>query len=157
MTNLVLFFLRFVKKHIAVMTGLFFAILSFVYGSEYFIEEKRGVIRIIAPIIGLVSGAAVGGVFGWLLGGIGIAAMGGAIGLSAPFVAILGAIGFSVFLGGIGASVALFRVMRNPSNFYVNWVGLLALLLASIVLFWAIKVATSWLIKKLRTSRVNSN
>lgn len=141
-------------QHLGLVVGLCFAAVLIILGSEQFIEEKSFTARLVSPVIGLFGGMAVGGVAGWLIGGIGIAAMGGAIGLSAPFVAMIGAIGFGVVGAFGGTSVALYRVLRNPSGYQINWFGIILLIVAASVCLIVIKNAIDWFLRRRAVSNI---
>ena len=93
---------------------------------EVAVEQRRWGLAALGSSLG---GALLGGAAGWSVGGIGIAAMGGAVGLPALAVAALGALLAGSFLG----TATVLAVLTSPGRYVVSWPVLGGLLVASSV------------------------
>ena len=118
---------------IGLLVGL--AIFSFFFGDfvrtkNWFTDDLLG---FLAPTaLGSATGALLGGFAGWTVGGIGIAAMGTAVGLSLLPVIAVGAL-VGVLAGGFfGSGVTLFKVLTDPGGYVIDYAGLSALLVACV-------------------------
>ena len=109
---------------IFVFTLMFFALLS-----GYAIEEKSILSRIWLGGASFFLGAAAGGLLGFLVGGIGIVAMGTGIGVPALAVSAIGALMGGVFFGAVGTGIGGY--LSDPSRYEVNKLMLLGLLVVS--------------------------
>ncbi|MBR9839913.1 MAG: hypothetical protein GYB50_18735 [Rhodobacteraceae bacterium] len=131
----------------AVLAG-FLALLFVFVVAGFFIEEKSLVARLIAPAAGFVGGAAVGGGVAATIGGIGIVAMGTGVGLPAMAV-----IGVGTLLGGLiggvgGFTFELVQFARNPAAFDVDVLGLIAVALVALGLFFLLRMAIGRMVRR---------
>lgn len=137
-------FAKFISIAIQRLPGivsLFLTLLFFLFVSGYSVEEKSTLDKLFATGTGFFGGMVGGGIIGWLVGGFGVVAMGTGVGVGAlGAIAVGGAIG-AIFGGLTGASFSFVQMLQNPSDFHVNWIGLPITLLASICLFFILRLA----------------
>jgi hypothetical protein len=128
-------------RHLPSVISLFLTFLFFLSVSGYFIEEKSALDKLFAPGVGFFAGMLGGGVLGWLIGGVGVVAMGTGVGVG-PLGAIIigGAVG-AIFGGLTGASFSFLQMLRNPGDFDVNWLGISLVLLVSLGVFFSLRLA----------------
>ncbi|HRK43159.1 MAG TPA: hypothetical protein PLH11_08970 [Gemmobacter sp.] len=112
------------KILIFLFTLMFFALLS-----GYAIEEKSILSRMWIGGVSFFVGVATGGLLGFLVGGIGIVAMGTGIGIPALAVSGIGALIGGVFFGAVGTGIGAY--LSDPSRYEVNKLMLLGLLVVS--------------------------
>lgn len=109
---------------------LVLTLLIFAYLAPLGVEQKGFWTRSWLTVTGMIgSGALAGGVAGWLIGGIGIAALGSAVGIPALAVAAVGGLVGGAVFGGVGSGLML--ILQNPDHFTYNFTLLAVLLLAS--------------------------
>ncbi|NDV52123.1 hypothetical protein [Salipiger sp. PrR003] len=132
------FLIRAIPYLPSVLAG-FLALLFVFAAAGYFIQEKSYLVRLLAPAIGFFGGAAIGGGLAATVGGIGVAAMGTAVGLPALAVIGVGAL-VGGLLGGVsGFSFELVSFLMNPSAFNVDTIGLIGVVIVALVLFLVIR------------------
>lgn len=137
-----------------VMGGLI-AFIMFLWGFEFVAEHQTWTDRTVSHlrhagdgllrggVLGLVGGGAFGAALTYIIGGVGIAAMGtafAAVGL--PVIAAGAAAG--AFLGGfVGGGVVFWRFVSAPSEFVINFPKLLLLMAACALTYAAVWFAAS--------------
>ncbi|WP_417605580.1 hypothetical protein [Primorskyibacter flagellatus] len=129
------------SRHLPGVISLFFTFLLFLSVSGYFIEEKSALDKLFATGTGFFAGMVGGGVLGWVIGGFGVVAMGTGVGVGALGAIAIGATVGALFGGLTGASFSFVQMLRNPSDFDVNWLGLVLALLVSAIVFFCFKLA----------------
>lgn len=132
-------FLVFCASRLPEVLALFFALLFFLVVSNYFITEKGFFAKLLPTGIGFVAGLVGGGVLGWIVGGIGVVAMGTGIGIGAIGAVFVGAVAGAVLGGLSGASFSFVQMIRNPSDFDVQWLGILLVFFASSAVFFGVR------------------
>ncbi|MCA0906069.1 hypothetical protein LCM27_06625 [Ruegeria marisrubri] len=139
--------LSFAARHLPDLLSAFCAIIFFLVVSGYFISEKGAFEKLFATGAGFFGGMVGGGILGWIVGGFGVVAMGTGVGVGAVGAIILGGI-FGAVLGGLtGATFSFVQMIRNPSDYNVNWLALLLVLFGATIVFLALR----WLFKKMPT------
>ncbi|WP_371055134.1 hypothetical protein [Rhodosalinus sp. K401] len=136
-------------RHLPDVLALFISILFFLIVSGYFITEKGLFQKLFATGAGFLGGLVGGGIIGWIVGGIGVAAMGTAVGIGAIGALVIGGITGAVFGMLMGASLSFVQMLRNPSDFDVNWLALAFVLLGAAIVFLAVRWVTNWIIHKM--------
>jgi hypothetical protein len=132
-------------RHLPDLFSLFLAILFFLVGSDFFITEKSMLSKLYATGTGFAAGMVGGGILGWIVGGVGIVAMGTGIGVgSLGIVLVGGAVG--AVLGTLtGASFSFFQMLSNPGDFNLNLPGLALVLIGSAIVFFGVR----WLLRRM--------
>jgi len=128
------------SRYLPALFSLFLAILFFLVVSGYFIAERGIIAKLFATGAGFFSGMIGGGLLGWVVGGFGVVAMGTGVGVGALGAILIGAAMGAVFGGLTGASFSFVQMLRKPSDYDVNWLALLVVLLGSVVVFFAIRL-----------------
>lgn len=131
--------------------SLFIAIGLFLFVSNYFITEKSFGQKLFPTALGFGGGMLGGGILGWVVGGFGIVAMGTGVGFGAVGAVAIGIVAGAVFGGLTGASFSFLMLLKNPSNFNVEWGGILAVAILTSAIFFALR----WLIKKIPSFQVS--
>jgi len=132
-------FLAFCANRLPEVLALFFALIFFLMVSNYFITEKGFFAKLLPTGIGFLAGLVGGGVLGWIVGGIGVVAMGAGIGIGAIGAIFVGAIAGAVLGGLSGASFSFVKLMLSPSDFDVQWLGILLVFFASAGAFFGLR------------------
>lgn len=135
----------FTGRYLPEFLSLFCAIVFFLVVSGYFIAEKGALEKLYATGAGFFGGMVGGGVLGWLVGGFGVVAMGTGVGVGALGAVVLGGIVGAVLGGLTGATFSFVQMIRNPSDYNVNWLALAVVLAGATIVFYL----TRWLLRKL--------
>ncbi|MCA0945867.1 hypothetical protein LCM08_13185 [Salipiger pacificus] len=140
--------LRWSGRHLPAVFAAFLSVLFVFLVAGLFIEEKSLLSRLVAPAAGFVGGAVIGGGLAATVGGIGVVAMGTGIGIPALAVAGLGAMVGGLLGGAGGFSFELISLMRNPSSFDVQYLGLFGVFIAAIALFFLLRSGLRFLLHR---------
>lgn len=124
-TNIALF----TRCNLTTFSIILLTTLLFSAFSSFAIEEKSGLSRLWIGLTSLFVGVSAGGLLGFIVGGVGVAAMGTAVGIPAAAMAGLGALFGGVVFGSIGTGIGAY--LSNPARFEVNQWMLAAILFAS--------------------------
>lgn len=135
-------------RHLPDILALFVSILFFLVVSGYFITEKGTVEKLFATGAGFVGGMVGGGILGWIVGGIGVAAMGTAVGIGAVGAVVVGGIAGAILGTLTGASFSFVQMLRNPSDFNVNWLALLLVLIGAALVFLVVRWLVRWMVHR---------
>ena len=136
-------------RHFPDIMALFVAILFFLVFSGYFITEKGFLDKLFATGVGFVGGLVGGGILGWIVGGIGVAAMGTAVGIGAVGAVLIGGIAGAILGTLTGASFSFLQMLRSPSDFNVDWPALALVSIGSVIVFFGLRWSVKWLVKRL--------
>jgi hypothetical protein len=146
---------KFLEKLLAIagrnfpdILAFFVAILFFLLVSGYFITEKGTIEKLFATGAGFVGGMVGGGILGWIVGGIGVVAMGTGIGIGAVGAVVVGGIAGAILGTLTGASFSFVQMLRNPSDFNVNWFALLFVLIGAALVFFLARWLVRWLVHR---------
>lgn len=138
--------LAFAGRHLADVLALFMAFLFFFLVSGFFITEKGIFEKLFAPGVGFFGGLLSGGIIGWIVGGIGVAAMGTAVGVGAFGAVLIGGIAGAALGALTGASFSFVQMVRNPSDFDVNWIALLLVFFGAAIVFFLVRWTVQWMV-----------
>lgn len=123
---------------------MFLAMGVFFVLSGFFITEKSLVEKLMAPAVGFFGGIVGGGVLGWIVGGVGIAAMGTAVGIGTLGAVLIGGIVGAV-IGGLGGTALSFaQFVLNPSAYNANLPAIVMLAVGTAILYFPLR----WIFRK---------
>lgn len=131
MQKLVTAIAQLTRRNVTTFSIIILTILFFSTFSSFAIEEKSGLSRLWIGLTSLFVGVSAGGLLGFIVGGVGVAAMGTAVGIPAAAMAGLGALFGGVVFGSIGTGIGAY--LSNPARFEVNQWMLATILLASML------------------------
>lgn len=137
--------LNFSGRYLPSLLSLLCAIFFFLLVSGYFIAEKGAFEKLYASGAGFFGGMVGGGILGWIVGGFGVVAMGTGVGVSALGAIVLGGVLGAVLGGLTGATFSFVQMIRNPSDYNVNWLALVLVSVGAIIVFFVIR----WLLRKM--------
>ncbi|MBP7241552.1 hypothetical protein [Amaricoccus sp.] len=123
------------------------ALLVFLWGFDHVIESKSWIEKTWEAarrgfVGGLVGGTFLGGFTTYVIGGIGLAAMGTAVGLGGWIMICAGA-GFGAIFGSmLGSGLGFFDWWQNPGAYSINFGRLPILILVSLIFYGTVFYAT---------------
>lgn len=136
-------------RHLPDIIALFVAIVFFLVASGNFITEKGFLDKLFATGVGFVGGLVGGGILGWIVGGIGVAAMGTAVGIGAVGAVLIGGIAGAILGTLTGASFSFLQMLRSPSDFNVDWLALALVSIGAAMVFFGVRWLVRWLVQTL--------
>lgn len=139
--------MAFAARHLPGSIAFLVALFVFTALSNLFITEKGIFGRLLAPVVGFVGGLFGGGILGWTIGGIGVAAMGTAVGIGALGAILIAGVSGAILGTLTGATFSFFRMLRSPSNFEVNWIAFILVLLGALAVFFVVRKLAAFAIR----------